>query len=94
MIRYTRQVNETNLKLSFELPGKTREDVKLSFKEQYEGDYLSVFVNGKEHQALISNAWQNYKAFDFNKTKATMKNGLLDVEIPFEKEKENFVTIE
>jgi HSP20 family molecular chaperone IbpA len=93
MIRYTKKLNETNLKLSFELPGKAKEDVKLTFTQDYGGDYLNIFVDGKKHEALISNPWQRWD-FNFDKTKATMKNGLLDVEIPFDQEKENSITIE
>jgi len=93
MIRYTKKLNETNLKLSFELPGKSKEDVKLSFTQDYGGDYLNIFADSKKHQLQISTGWQSLD-FAFNKTKATMKNGLLDVEIPFEQEKENSITIE
>lgn len=97
--------NSDSLILKFELPGKAKEDVKVSVTEN--GVRLTVndliyVAHFKDHTSYMENFrsplqqtsfWEE-KPLDIRSAKATMKNGLLTLEIPFEKEKENHLTIE
>ena len=88
-LTYKYQVKEDGLVFNVELPGKSKEDVKI-----YNEDYY-IGINVEENRYRIS--YEDYvlrKKYDFDNVKAKMKNGLLTITVPQIKKIEKQIEIE
>jgi HSP20 family molecular chaperone IbpA len=88
-LTYKYQVKEDGLVFNVELPGKSKEDVKI-YNEDY---YIGIHVD--ENRYRIS--YEDYilrNKYDFDNVKAKMKNGLLTITVPQIKKTEKQIQIE
>jgi HSP20 family molecular chaperone IbpA len=88
-LTYKYQVKEDHLVFNVELPGKSKEDVKI-----YNEDYY-IGINVEENRYRIS--YEDYilrNKYDFDNVKAKMKNGLLTITVPQIKKTEKQIQIE
>jgi HSP20 family molecular chaperone IbpA len=88
-LTYKYQVKEDSLVFNVELPGKSKEDVKI-----YNEDYY-IGINVEENRYRIS--YEDYilrNKYDFDNVKAKMKNGLLTITVPQIKKVERKIEIE
>jgi HSP20 family molecular chaperone IbpA len=88
-LTYKYQVKEDGLVFNVELPGKSKEDVKI-----YNEDYY-IGINVEENRYRIS--YEDYilrNKYDFDNVKAKMKNGLLTITVPQIKKAERKIEIE
>jgi HSP20 family molecular chaperone IbpA len=83
-LTYKYQVKEDGLVFNVELPGKSKEDVK-----------IYIGINVEENRYRIS--YEDYilrNKYDFDNVKAKMKNGLLTITVPQIKKVERKIEIE
>jgi len=88
-LTYKYQVKEDGLVFNVELPGKSKEDVKI-----YNEDYY-IGINVEENRYRIS--YEDYilrNKYDFDNVKAKMRNGLLTITVPQIKKVERKIEIE
>jgi len=88
-LTYKYQVKEDSLVFNVELPGKSKEDVKI-----YNEDYY-ININVEENKYIIN--YEDYilrNKYDFDNVKAKMKNGLLTITVPQIKKTEKQIQIE
>ena len=88
-LTYKYQVKEDGLVFNVELPGKSKEYVKI-----YNEDYY-IGINVEENKYRIS--YEDYilrNKYDFDNVKAKMKNGLLTITVPQIKKIEKQIQIE
>lgn len=90
-IRYTYEPQDNQLTVKIELAGRSKDDVKIHTKD----DHVVLNVDGK-HDYIIDTTYvfNNYQKYNLKKTKASMKNGLLTLNIPNYDEKEGLRKIE
>lgn len=89
-IRYSYETTEKGLLLSFELAGKTKDDVKI----KYLNSGLNIKIDNKDTYAVYFDKYADVENYNIFETKAAMKNGLLTVTIPKKKERECDIQVE
>jgi len=90
-LRYSKEKTTDQLVLKFELAGKTKENVKLSYQE----GVLTLKVDEKNLYPIDIYDLQEWnEEYDSENVKASMKEGLLAVTIPKKKQIENQIKIE
>jgi HSP20 family molecular chaperone IbpA len=89
-IRYSYETTDKGLVLSFELAGKTKDDVKI----KYANTGLNIKIDNKDTYAVYFDKYADVDNYNVNETKASMKNGLLTVTIPKKKEREYDIQVE
>ena len=90
-IRYTYEPSQKEVIFNFELPGKSKDDVKVFSKS----NAISVKVDNKDsfninledYYELLDNK------YDYNNIKAEMNHGLLKINIPKKYEKQKVIEI-
>lgn len=90
-LRYSKESTNDQLILKFELAGKTKENVKLSYKD----GLLTLKVDEKNiYPVDLYDIYNWDQEYDSDNLKANMKEGLLSITIPKKKEIENQIKIE
>jgi HSP20 family molecular chaperone IbpA len=78
-VRYTYEPTEKELVLKFELAGKTKDNIKLSRKQ----DSLNLTVDSKNTYHIdLTSDYYDLDEYSFENIEASMKHGLLTVTIP------------
>jgi len=90
-LRYSKESTNDQLILKFELAGKTKENVKLSYKD----GLLTLKIDEKNiYPVDLYDIYNWDQEYDSDNLKANMKEGLLSITIPKKKEIENQIKIE
>jgi len=90
-LRYSKESTKDQLVLKFELAGKTKENIKLSYKD----GLLTLKIDEKNiYPVDLYDIYNWDEEYDSDNLKANMKEGLLSVCIPKKKEIENQISIE
>jgi len=90
-LRYSKESTNDQLILKFELAGKTKENVKLSYKD----GLLTLKIDEKNiYPVDLYDIYNWDQEYDSDNLKANMKEGLLSIFIPKKKEIENQISIE
>jgi len=92
-IRYTYKPSDKEIVFNFELPGKSKEDVKVYFNE----NLLNVKVKEKDTFYIDLEQYSSYlkghQDYDVSSTKAKMEHGMLSVNIPRKKQEQKLIEI-
>lgn len=90
-LRYLKETTPDSLILKFELAGKTKENVKLTYTD----GVLTIKIDEKNLYPIdLYDIYGWYEEYDAENVKASMKEGLLAVTIPKKKQIENQIPIE
>ena len=91
-LRYHAELENENLVLKIQIPGKSKEEVRLSM----ENDSLKVSISEKENYFIDVSRYYYLGGYDYDleSIKASMKHGLLTVTVPKIKTKDKLIQIE
>lgn len=86
---YKYNVNDQGINYHIELPGKSKEDVKV-FREE---EAIVIKIEDKKY-IITYEDFAYSSSYDFDTVKAKMKNGLLTITIPKIKKEQKQIEIE
>lgn len=89
-IRYSYETTDKALIISFELAGKSKENIKI----KYINNGLNIKIDDKDSYVVYFDKYADVQNYNINEIKAIMKNGLLSITLPKKKEPEYDIQVE